>query len=69
MNAYIKSSEPIENIYEFAGVFILKENDKKTKESLKLNNALWANTVLASGKILGLVTYTGKETRMAMNSR
>jgi phospholipid-translocating ATPase len=39
------------------------------KESLKLENALWANTVLASSQILGMVTFTGKETRMAMNSR
>ncbi len=30
---------------------------------------MWANTVLASGKIFGLLIYTGKETRMAMNSR
>jgi len=29
---------------------------------------LWANTVLASGKALCLVIYTGKETRMAMNN-
>lgn len=42
---------------------------------------MWANTVLASGKIyglreikrfiifIGLVIYSGKETRMSMNSR
>lgn len=30
---------------------------------------MWANTVLCSGKILGMVLYTGKETRMSMNSR
>jgi phospholipid-translocating ATPase len=28
---------------------------------------LWANTVLASGHVLGLVVYTGKETRSALN--
>ncbi len=37
-------------------------------ESLKLENTLWANTVLASGTIIGLITYVGKETRMALNS-
>jgi phospholipid-translocating ATPase len=37
-------------------------------EGLSLENTLWANTVLASpGHILGIVVYTGKETRMAMN--
>jgi len=33
-------------------------------EKLTLENALWANTVLASsGFILGLCVYTGKDTR------
>ena len=37
---------------------------------MSLENALWANTVLASsGYILGQVVYTGKETRSKMNSR
>ena len=30
---------------------------------------MWANTVLATGRIYALVIMTGKETRMAMNSR
>ena len=37
-------------------------------EGLSLENTLWANTVLASpGHVLGMVVYTGKETRAAMN--
>ena len=37
---------------------------------MSLENTLWANTVLAStGYILGLVLYTGKETRSMMNAR
>lgn len=36
---------------------------------MKLEHTLWANTVLASGKILAMALYTGKDTRMAMNSR
>jgi phospholipid-translocating ATPase len=40
------------------------------KEPLSLENTLWANTVLAStGYILGLVLYTGAETRAQMNSK
>lgn len=35
---------------------------------MNLENTMWANTVLASGKALGLVLYTGTETRMAMNT-
>ena len=65
----IKVAEPIMDIYEFSGVFKMRQENEKLKESLKLENTLWANTVLASSQILGLVAYTGKETRMALNSR
>lgn len=30
---------------------------------------MWANTILTSGKIIGIVIYTGRETRISMNSR
>jgi len=30
---------------------------------------MWANTVLASGKVIGLVLYTGRECRMSMSSK
>lgn len=34
------------------------------RESLSLENTMWANTVLASsGHILGMIVFTGKETR------
>lgn len=39
------------------------------KESLSLENVVWANTVLATGELYGLVIYNGRETRMAMNSK
>lgn len=29
---------------------------------------LWANTVVASGRVIGLIVYTGKETRSVMNT-
>lgn len=29
---------------------------------------MWANTVLASGRAIGLVVYTGRETRSVMNT-
>ena len=67
---YIKASPPIENIYKFEGVFSgrLDVREKKEKEGLNLENTLWANTVLTSGKIYALILYTGKETRMSLNS-
>lgn len=36
--------------------------------SLNVENVLWANTVLASGTALGIVVYTGRETRSVMNT-
>lgn len=38
-------------------------------EPLGLVNTLWANTVITSGKVIGLVLYTGKDTRMEKNSK
>lgn len=47
--ARVLCAQPIENIYKFEGVFMHAD----IKESLSLENSLWANTVLASGKIYG----------------
>ncbi|VDK50235.1 unnamed protein product, partial [Gongylonema pulchrum] len=33
-----------------------------------VENVLWANTVLASGRVVGVVVYTGRETRSVMNT-
>lgn len=35
---------------------------------LTAENLLWANTVLAAGSAIGMVVYTGKETRAVMNT-
>lgn len=32
-----------------------------------MDNTLWANTAIASGSALGVVVYTGQETRSLMN--
>jgi phospholipid-translocating ATPase len=36
--------------------------------SLNIENTLWANTVIASGTAIGIVIYTGPETRSMMNN-
>lgn len=38
------------------------------EDSLSIENTLWANTVVASGTALGVVIYTGCETRSVMNT-
>ena len=37
-------------------------------ESLSVENTIWSNTVIASGTVVGLVIYTGRETRSVMNT-
>jgi phospholipid-translocating ATPase len=59
---------PNEEIYDFKGYF--EDEVSQMREPLGLENTLWANTVLASsGYILGMVLYSGNETRAQMNSK
>jgi len=46
----------------------LLQDGERTIEPLSLENTVWNNTVLASGTIIGLVVYTGSETRSVMNT-
>lgn len=61
------------DIYKFFGLFKSTETDSENKEEyrepLSLENTLWANTYVAAGSVVGLVMYTGKDTRSVMNSR
>ena len=44
--------------------------EQQKKESLSLENSLWANTVIASsGYVLAMTIYTGIETRSQMNAK
>uniref|UniRef100_A0A7S1TBX7 Phospholipid-transporting ATPase n=1 Tax=Compsopogon caeruleus TaxID=31354 RepID=A0A7S1TBX7_9RHOD len=60
----VYAEAPRKEIYEFIGTY-LKESGEK--ESLSLENTLWTNTVLASGKAIAMVVYVGHETRSMMN--
>ncbi|KCZ74925.1 hypothetical protein H311_04105, partial [Anncaliia algerae PRA109] len=55
---------PSKEIYSFYGRISYKDE----VEVLDLNNTMWMNTVLASGQVLGMVIYTGKENRAIMNT-
>ena len=60
---------PSKLIYNFEGVIKCKNNEGEIKkEPLNLENTMWASTVVASQKIIGIIIYTGKETREKMNS-
>ena len=69
INGYIEYEPPSKLIYNFNGVINYLDNKGvMQKEPLNLENTMWASTVVASKKIIGIVLYTGKETRAQMNS-
>jgi len=57
-----------QDIYLFVGRLTAFESSEETTEALCIENTLWQNTVLASGRAVGLVLYTGTDTRPAMNT-
>ena len=68
-NGYIEYEPPSKLIYNFQGV-LKCQNDQGIfcSEALNLENTMWATTVVASLKVIGIIIYTGKETRAQMNS-
>ncbi|WVQ93981.1 hypothetical protein IAU59_001059 [Kwoniella sp. CBS 9459] len=63
---------PIKDIHTFYGVLNLRSltpgPQDENSTPLTVENVLWANTVLAAGSAVGLVVYTGKETRAVLNT-
>jgi magnesium-transporting ATPase (P-type) len=49
-------------------LFYLQTDGEVCEDSLTVDNTLWSNTVVASGTALGVVIYTGAETRSVMNT-
>lgn len=82
LKAQIYAESPKQNIHNFEGTFVRSDlttdfdvgsyqshvEADSTEISLNLDHTLWCNTVLATGSAIGLVIYTGTETRAAMNS-
>ena len=62
---YLRYAPACDDIYDFVGNF----NSGDKREALTLDNTAWANTVLAAGHLIGVVVFTGRETRVNMNSR
>ncbi|WVN86015.1 uncharacterized protein L203_101173 [Cryptococcus depauperatus CBS 7841] len=63
---------PIKDIHTFYGTMTIYSTEPGLQEQttihLNVENALWANTVLAAGSAVGLVVYTGKESRAVLNT-
>ena len=71
-HAVFYCDQPNQKIYDFVGLYEREDLTTKNKamEPMNLENSMWANTVLASSHIvLGLVIYTGRQTRSQMNQR
>ena len=71
LDAVVYAEQPNNKIYNFTGLYQMDdENGVTMKEPLTLENTMWANTVLASqSPTLGLVVYTGRDTRAQQNQR
>ncbi|KAJ7430851.1 hypothetical protein B0H11DRAFT_2133613 [Mycena galericulata] len=83
LDAEVYADAPIKDIHSFVGTFTVNTpapaQAMQSMESVPLNhipsvapltaeNVLWSNTVLAAGSAVGLVVYTGPETRAVMNT-
>ena len=66
VDATISAEAPGRDIHSFRGKFITYNDNSELP--LSIENTLWANTVIASGQAVGLVIYTGSETRSVMNN-
>ncbi|ODQ67908.1 phospholipid-translocating P-type ATPase [Nadsonia fulvescens var. elongata DSM 6958] len=60
----VTASAPEKSIHNFLG----KLNLEDSSVPLSVDNTLWANTVLASGTAIGIIIYTGTDTRQARNT-
>ncbi|KAH9515664.1 ATP synthase subunit 9 [Bulinus truncatus] len=68
ITAQVYAEKPQKAIHSFVGTFTRSDTGVIHEDSLSIENTLWANTVLASGTALGVVIYTGSETRSVMNT-
>ena len=68
LNCEVYAEKPQKDIHAFVGTYKITTEDGVHDGSLSVENVLWANTVLASGTAIGLVVYTGRETRSVMNT-
>ncbi|KAH9261965.1 hypothetical protein BASA82_000974 [Batrachochytrium salamandrivorans] len=67
-DASIYAEKPQVDIHEFIGNITWVRDRGTHVDPLTVDNTLWMNTVLASGSAVGLVIYTGRDTRAVMNT-
>lgn len=68
-NFKVTAEPPMRDIHKFNGKFIDSFGEQNQEHGIGIDNMMWGGTVLASGPyIVGLVVYTGIETRQAQNT-
>lgn len=60
----VYAEAPNKDIHSFVGSMRMEE----VVEPLSVENILWCNTVLATGTVIGMIIYTGRDTRAVMNT-
>jgi len=66
MDIKLQIEQPQARIYDFSGQAYFPSQRRLV--GLQLENTMWAETVLAAGTAIGLVIYTGTDTRSSKNS-
>jgi phospholipid-translocating ATPase len=65
----LSAEPPMSDIHKFNGTLNQTVAERTQEYGVGIEGMLWANTVLASGPyIIGVVVYTGVETRQAFNT-
>ncbi|KAI8816347.1 putative NEO1-P-type ATPase [Fimicolochytrium jonesii] len=65
----VYAEKPHKDIHMFVGNMNIETTTEGDHvEALNAENTLWANTVVASGNALGIIVYTGIDTRAVMNT-
>lgn len=69
-DAEVFADAPIKDIYSFIGTLRISSAPGAPHETVPLTveHTLWMNTVVASGSVIGVVVYTGKDSRAIMNT-
>ncbi|XP_018026166.1 probable phospholipid-transporting ATPase IIA [Hyalella azteca] len=70
LDASVFAEKPQKDIYSFIGTFSKGDSEGSgvVEEPIGVENTVWSGTVVASGRLLGVVVYTGRDTRSVMNS-
>lgn len=68
VNGSVYADAPHKDIHTFVGTFSHDSIEGRQTEPLNVENTLWMNTVVAGGNAVGVVIYTGTDTRAVMNT-